>query len=150
MLCQITILLEQHQENLRLFREVIAVERGLIQQIVTAIGPKYLRALRNSITNKITRTILEIFTHLFDTYGDISTEDLTTFLTRLEGLRYPANKPVDTIFTEVENYKELCEIADSQITDKQTIDYGYMLIMKTLKYKSTLKAWNAMQADQRT
>ena len=95
---QIAILLEQHQENFRLFREVIAVERALIQKIVAAIDPKCSGALRNSITNKITRMIPEIFTHIFDTYGDITTEDLTTFRTRLEGLRYPANEQLDIIF----------------------------------------------------
>ena len=105
--------------------------------------------MRNSFTNRIEKTISEIFSHLFDTYGDSTTEDLTTFRTRLEGLSYPANEPVDTIFTEVENYQELCEIAESPITEKQTIDYGYMLIMKTLKYRSTLKAWNALSTENK-
>ena len=134
----------EHHEAIRLFREVQSIELTLVQQIVAAIEPKYLLALRDRTTNKIENNIAEIFSHLFDTYGDITTEDLTSFRTRLEGLRYPANEPIDTIFTEVENYQELCEIAESPITAKQTIDYGYMLIMKTLKYKSTLKAWNAL------
>ena len=43
----------------------------------------------------------------------------------------------------------MCEIADSPITEKQTIDYGYMLIMKTLKYKSRLKAWNALPTKRK-
>ena len=143
---QYQILANEHkyQEAIRLFREVQSVELALVQQIVAAIEPKYLLALRDRTTNKIENNIAEIFSHLFDTYGDITTEDLTSFRTRLEGLRYPANEPIDTIFTEVENYQELCEIAESPITEKQTIDYGYMLIMKTLKYKSTLKAWNAL------
>ena len=57
-----------------------------------------------------------MFTHLFDTYGDITTEDLTTFRARLEGLRFPTNKPVDTIVAEVENYEKLCGIAESPLT----------------------------------
>ena len=43
----------------------------------------------------------------------------------------------------------MCEIAESPITEKQTVDYGYMLIMKTLKYKSTLKAWNALSTENK-
>lgn len=88
---QIATQQDQHQEELRLFREVTSVERVLIQQIVASIDKKYLRALRNATTNKIAKTIPEIFTHLFDTYGDITTEDLSTFRTRLKGLRFPAN-----------------------------------------------------------
>ena len=91
---QIAIAREQHHENLRLFREIQAVERALIQQIVGAIDPKYLRALRNSATQQINKTIPEIFTHLFETYGDITTEDLASFRKRLEDLRFTANKPV--------------------------------------------------------
>ena len=146
---QSAALRDQHQEEICLFREDTSVELALIQQIVAAIEPKYLRALRDSMTYQFSKTIPEIFTYLFDTYGDITTEDLTTFRTRLELLRYPANEPVDTIFTEVENYQELCEIADSPITEKQTIDYGYMLIMKTSKYNSTLKARNALPTEQK-
>ena len=52
---------EEHREATRLFREVIGVERTLIQQIVSAIKDKYLKALRNPITKKITKTIPKIF-----------------------------------------------------------------------------------------
>ena len=52
---------EEYTEALRLFREVIGVERALIQQIVGAIESKYLKELRNPVTNKITKTIPEIF-----------------------------------------------------------------------------------------
>ena len=48
---------EQHAEETRLFREVIAAKRTLIQQIVAAVDAKYLKYLRDPVTNKITRTI---------------------------------------------------------------------------------------------
>ena len=141
---------DQHQEALRLFREVTAVERVLIQQIVQAVHPKYLKAIRNAITNRINKTIPEIFQHLFDTYGDISTEDLYIHRTRLESLRFDANEPVDTVFTEVEEYEQLCELANSPLSDKQKIDHAYVIILKTLKYKSTLKEWNKLPQEQAT
>ena len=47
----------QHAKVTRLFREVIAVERTLIQQIVTSVDAKYLKALRDSVTNKISVSI---------------------------------------------------------------------------------------------
>ena len=47
---------KEHREAKRLFREVIGVERAIIQQIVAAVEPKYLKALRNSLANKITKT----------------------------------------------------------------------------------------------
>ena len=44
---------KKHNEVLRLFCEVIGVQCTLIQQIVSMVEPKYLKALRNLITNKI-------------------------------------------------------------------------------------------------
>ena len=61
---------------MRLFNEVIAVERTLLQQIVAAVEPSYLQALRDSETQRIKKTIPEVFEYLFDTYGDITIEDI--------------------------------------------------------------------------
>ena len=55
-----------HAEETRLFQEVLAVERTTIQQIIAIIDKKILKALRNPITNKITRTIPEILTYYFN------------------------------------------------------------------------------------
>eukprot|EP00957_Ditylum_brightwellii_P111134 8473995-Ditylum_brightwellii.AAC.1 len=48
----------QHQENLCLFREVTNIKCTLIQQIVKAVDAKYLTAICNPVTHKITCTIL--------------------------------------------------------------------------------------------
>ena len=47
----------EYDEKIRLFREIQGVERTLIQQIVSAIEPKFLQDLCSSNTGKITRTI---------------------------------------------------------------------------------------------
>ena len=44
-----------------MFQEFLGVERALIQQIVAAIEPKFLKALRNSVTKKILQSIPDIF-----------------------------------------------------------------------------------------
>ena len=67
---QITQCRDEHTEALRVFQEYLGVEHALIQQIVAAIKPKYLKALRNSVTNKIIQSIPSIFDYLFETYGD--------------------------------------------------------------------------------
>ena len=65
------------------------MERTLIQQIVAAVEAKYLRPLRNPITNKITKTIPEIFEYLFDTYGDVSPQELRMLTQQVESLNFP-------------------------------------------------------------
>ena len=61
-----------HAEAVRLFKEVLAVQRTLVQKIVTALDPKFIKALRDPITNKISKSIPEIFEHLFDAYGHVT------------------------------------------------------------------------------
>eukprot|EP00957_Ditylum_brightwellii_P208355 15356992-Ditylum_brightwellii.AAC.1 len=51
---QIVHACKQHQESLCLFQEVTNIECTLIQQIVKDDDAKYLTALRNPVTNKIT------------------------------------------------------------------------------------------------
>ena len=68
---QITQRRAEHAETIQLFKEVIDVERSIIQQIVSAIEPKYLKALRLPTTNRLIVSIPAIFTHLFTNYGDI-------------------------------------------------------------------------------
>ena len=117
---------------------------------MAAVEPKYLKALRNSITDQITATIPQIFKHLFNYFGDVNEKDLLVMRNRLESLRFDPNEPIDSIFTEIENYAEICALADSPLTDKQQIDFGYILILKMLKYKSSLRKWNELPAPQKT
>ena len=67
---------DTHNEESRLFWEILAVERIIIQKIVAAVGQNYLKALRDPVTNKITRTIPDILTHLFNVYGHITPTEL--------------------------------------------------------------------------
>ena len=133
---------EEHSERTRLFREVLSVERATIQQIVSAIEPKYLRALRQPGTHRLQKTIPEILEHLFETYGDVTPQDLRELTLRVENLAYPPSKPVDTIFSEIEDLAAIAEIANSPITAAQKINMAYIMFQKTRVYKSALTKWD--------
>ena len=53
-----------HTEEIRVFREVYAVEKALLQQIIKAVEPDYLSAVRNRETNSITISVGEVLAHL--------------------------------------------------------------------------------------
>ena len=81
---------EEHSESTRVFREVNGVGRKIIQQIISAIEPKYMRALRQPGTNKLNKTIPHILEHLFGTYGSsITPSDLKELMARVEALQFP-------------------------------------------------------------
>ena len=139
---QITQAHEECSENTRLFREVINVKRALIQQIVTAIEPKYLRALWQPGTHCLQKTIPKILDHLFDTYGDVTPQDLWDLTIRVESLTYPPSEPIDTIFAKIDDLALITEIANSPITAAQKINMAYLHFQKTQVYKSALTRWD--------
>ena len=58
-------LCEEFQENNRLFREIIQVEKALNKQIVASIEPEYLKELCDVATNTVTLDIPAILQYLF-------------------------------------------------------------------------------------
>ena len=140
----------EHVEATRLFRETLGVERTIIQQIVGAIEPKYLKALRNPLTNKITKTIPEIFEYLFDTYGDVSPQELQMLTKQVESLTFPANEPVDTIFSEIDDLATIAELAHAPMSAQQKINMGYILLQNAQIYNNALTKWNLLERGEQT
>eukprot|EP00554_Chaetoceros_debilis_P003530 CAMPEP_0194094552 /NCGR_PEP_ID=MMETSP0149-20130528/54548_1 /TAXON_ID=122233 /ORGANISM="Chaetoceros debilis, Strain MM31A-1" /LENGTH=153 /DNA_ID=CAMNT_0038780251 /DNA_START=58 /DNA_END=516 /DNA_ORIENTATION=- len=55
-----TVLREQHVENVRLFREVVGVEKALKQQILKAIEQDWLLAITDRNSQSLTGTVAQI------------------------------------------------------------------------------------------
>ena len=141
---------DQHEELTRIFREMIAVERTIIQQIVAVVDPKFLKAIRNTHTNKINKTIPEIFEYLFDTYGDVTIQELTELKNQVENLTFNPREPIDNVFTEIEDLADIADIAKSPLTEQQKIDFAYLILQQTNKFNSGLKKWNVTPAATKT
>ena len=62
---QIAALKETYYEALRLFYKLNAVERVIIQQLVSVIDAKYIQTLQNKMINKFTGKITTIFITFF-------------------------------------------------------------------------------------
>ena len=73
---QIAVQENAHKENLREFKEYVKVSKAVLQLTVNAFEEKYLRYLYNRLTGYSNVTVLEIFRHLYRTYGNISELDL--------------------------------------------------------------------------
>ena len=68
----------QYETAILTYRESIAVHQILIQKIVNEMDKKFLKALQDRNTNRIIMNIADILIYLFDTYGDISPQELAT------------------------------------------------------------------------
>ena len=139
---EIAALRDTHAEETRLYREMLAVERTLIQQIVSAVDGKFLKAIRNAHTNKIVLSIAEIFDYLFDTYGDVTPEELSELYDTVKNMVFNPKEPVDTIFTEIEDLTDISNIAKNPITEAQKVNLAYLVLQRTGVFNSGLKTWN--------
>ena len=101
---------EQHAETLNVFNEVNNVEKTLRQQIIAAVEPSYLEALRNRQTNFITLSIDDIIQHLYDTYGNITPKSLQDYEDRTKQMMFDPIQPIDDVFNAVMN---LADYADA-------------------------------------
>ena len=137
-------------ENVRLFREVLAVERTLIQQIVAALDAKFLKALREPVTHKITKTIPEILTYLFNAYGYVTPTELYELKNKVETMQFSANEPVDTLTTEIDDLADIADLAESPISDRQRVDIGYLVLQRCRPFKVGLKEWNDLPTNNKT
>ena len=63
-------------EQMRVFKEVHVVDQALIQQIIQAVEPNFLSALRNHTANSINMPIFDVLDYLGNTYGNVTEEML--------------------------------------------------------------------------
>eukprot|EP00957_Ditylum_brightwellii_P140614 10712414-Ditylum_brightwellii.AAC.1 len=114
-----------------MFNEVNTVEKILIQQIVDAIDPKFLTAIIDPVTHQITLSLPDTIEHLFNNYGDVTTEELRDLQEQVEQLPYQPAEPVDTIFTEIDMLAEVAKKAKRPLAQEQKIDIAYLILQKT-------------------
>jgi hypothetical protein len=144
-----TVMKEEHHEQVRLFREVQGVEKALIQQIVRAVEPPYLIALRDRNSNSLMGTAHSILDHLQQVYGRISPQMLDTREQELKDLTYNPKNPIDTVFNAVDDLADFARLGNQPLTDRQVISKAYIIINKTRRFKSSINEWNRKpHADQ--
>ena len=113
--------------------------------VVAAIKLKYLKAIRNPVTNKIIHSIPDIFDYLFETYGDVTPQELRHLTTQVESMAFPLNEPVDTVFTKIDDLGTIAELARAPMTEQQKINIG---LPSTSKYTSIFYGLNKMESKR--
>ena len=86
--------------------------------------------------------ISEILIYLFDTYGDISPQEMESWSEKIEKMTFDPTEPVDEIFTEIDNYAEVANIVNDPITSTQKCKLSYIVLLNTKKFQSRLKEWD--------
>ena len=83
---RITSAEDTHHLTKKLYLENLLLEQTIIQQIIEAVDTKYLTALRNYVTGKITLLVPTILNFLHDNYGRINPQQLDDKTTTVKSM----------------------------------------------------------------
>lgn len=144
------LLERNHKEALRKFHEVRGVERALIQQVVSAVHPQYIAAMRNRSTGQFTATINQLVQYLLNVYGKITPAQLLELEHETKTLSYDPITPIDVVFNQVEDLIEYGEMANNGYTMIQTVNMAYAILNRTTKFRESIKAWNKLAPLNKT
>jgi hypothetical protein len=140
----------QHNEHVRVFREVQGVENSLRQQITSAIEQDYLMALRNRATNSITLSIYAIVKHLFTTYGNVPPTKLPAKEAKIKHLIYDPTIPLDVILNPIDDLADYARAANNPYSNEKIINFAYIMLLNTRKFGSYIREWNRKPPDIKT
>ena len=139
-----------HQEQLRVFTEVNAVDQALKQQITAAIEPDYLNALRDRTSNSITIPVFDVLDFLGNTYGKVTEEQLQEKENRVNRMAYSLHQPIDMIFNALDDLADYAELSDTPYTERQIVAKAYVILNRTQRFQQPLLAWKRRARIQQT
>ena len=141
----------QFNEELRVYHEVENVDKSLKQQIVQAVEPKYLDAVRNRVSDTITIPVHAVMEHLFNTYGEITPE---TFQQKEQELKATVFDPnidsIDTLYKSISDLVDLSGHVGIPMTPEQSTSIAYVILWRSSVLKDYLKSWNATPIANKT
>ena len=126
------------------------IERAIIQQINTAVDPDCLSDLIDNKTGLLEGPVHLIMAQLFETYGAITPQTLTSAKAALETTTYNHAKPITTVFTAINEYANMAEVAESAETPTQLINIGLIIITLSTLFSSDIRKWHSKEDTEKT
>ena len=137
----------QHDEQLRLYNEVQAVEGILRTHIVEAIDEEYITPLRDANTDMIHQSIPEIFNYLKKSYGQSYPQQLKQREMDIDTLVYDPATNMNTVFIKIQEYQDICQLVGQPKQDYQLVSHAYIIFQKEPIFRESLIRWNRRQND---
>ena len=139
-----------HQEALHVFIKVNAVDKALIQQIIQAIEPEYLSALRDRVTNSINIPVFNVLQHLENSYGNVKAEALQVQDDEVSCMSYSLAQPIYMIFNALDDLADYADLSDSPYTERQIISKALVILNRTQCFQQPILDWKRRPRLQST
>lgn len=94
--------------------------------------------------------ISDIFDYLFTTFGKVTTAQVKEAEQKILEAPLDLRIPLETLWSRIDDLKDLSDQANSPYTQKQCINIAYILILSTKKFKDYIMQWNRRPHVQQT
>jgi ribosomal protein S17E len=145
----LSALTRAHTENLRIWREYLATDKGLKQQLINSVDEMYYKTLRNRITGYASVTTRQILEHLYQTYGKISPADLADNDAKMK-TAYDPSQPIEALFDQIEEALDLAAAANAAYTSQQIVAYAYNIVFQTGVFADACRDWRRRIIAEKT
>jgi hypothetical protein len=133
---------QHYDKQMSAFNKCTLIERTIVQQINTALDDDVLANLVNDAIGLLISTIPDIMRELYDTYGTVTPQALTTAKAKLEITAYEHSSPIANLFTAITDYAHMAEASGATETPEQLINIGLIVITRATIFTNDIRAWN--------
>jgi hypothetical protein len=139
-----------YDEQMSAFNKCTLIERTIVQQINTALDDDVLADLIDDATGLLVGTVPDIMQELYDTYGTVTPQALTTAKAKLEITTYNHARPIANLFTAITDYAHMAEASGATETPEQLINIGLIVLTRTTVFTNDIRTWNEKPAAAKT
>ena len=139
----------EHNARLQEWKQFIATDNALKQQLFNAIPDIYLATLRNPVTGFSRVTTRATLNHLYNVYGRITAHDYDANDKTMKK-PYDPNEPFETFVKQIEDAMMLADAAAKPYTPAQVEQVGYMLLERTGVFNDECKLWRRRHSSTKT
>ena len=83
-------------------------------------------------------------------YGQVTLEDMHDKEQELISMHYDPTKPVDTVFSTTNQFRDLCILTEQPKSDNQLTNISYIIFNKLRIFMDSLKMWNKSTPVEKT
>jgi hypothetical protein len=145
---EITETNRQYLANQREFLLYTTTEAQLKRLVLAAVPSTYTNALKDRTLGFANVTTVTILTHLKDTYGTITTDDLDRNMALLHRDWSPS-EPIENLFEQIRQCREFAADTDP-ISEAMALRAGLMTLEKSGLFDDAIRDWRKRPAIQQT
>ena len=121
------------------FKDCNIIERTIVQKINTALDNDVLANLIDNSTGLLVGEIPDIMARLYDTYGTVMPQSLTTTKSKLETTTYDHSQPIANLFTRINKYTNMVETNGSTETPVQMINIYLIALISSSIFSNDVR-----------